>query len=75
MNRLSNIPATTAALTPALLAATVAAVTLLALPGCNRRSSLTGTSDAGDTATAGDDATASDTATSGTEPSLSLIHI
>ena len=71
MNRLSNIPATTAALTPALLAATLAAVTLLALPGCNRRSSLTGTGDAVDTATAGDDATASDTATSGTEPSTS----
>ena len=45
---------------------------MLTAPGCNRRSTLTGTGDAGDTATAGDDATSgTDASTSGTDASTS----
>ena len=58
MNRIHTIPAL------------LAAAALLAAPGCNKRSSLTETGDAGDTAAASDDAT-SDDATSGGDASTS----
>ena len=47
MNRIHTIPALLDAVT----------VTVLAVPGCNKRSALTGTDDAGDTATASADGT------------------
>ena len=60
MNRIHTIPALLAAVT----------VTVLAVPGCNKRSALTGTDDAGDTATASADGT-DPTSTSGADASTS----